>query len=148
MRTVIMHGCKITDTQFTLDRSIFGVDISWNITRLLADAAAGVFGDPEVVLLSQLPPMTPEHEANIDWGSVNELLFAHMVAFEAGKPSPLDIPTLSVIFRVGTKTYRTPVDGNHRISARIMLGMFDFRCFVVPLELEGRYRITVEEVDG
>lgn len=132
----MLRGCALTDTQFTLDRQIWGEEISWNVTRIQRDAAAGVFGPPEVVPMKAMPPMTAEHAENIDWEKVQDLLFAH---------APLDVPVLEVTFDHGCVLHRVPIDGNHRLVARQLLGMLDFRAFVVPVELERLYRITIEE---
>jgi hypothetical protein len=154
VKVINLLGCALTDTQFTLDPAIWGEEVSWNVTRIQRDACEGAFGPPEVVPMSLLPPMTREHSKNIEWERVHRLLLAHASRTGLSKSgvvvgeTPLDIPVLQVLFVHRGDLHRLPIDGNHRITARQFLGMQDFRSFIVPEELEGRYRITMEEVDA
>ncbi len=147
MTTIIMRGARVGDISFTLDKAIWGEEVCWNVTRISADAFAGRFGPPATILISELPPMTPAHEANVDWGKVNQMLFDHTMATTT-HPSPLARPSLMVLHRHRGILQRSPIDGNHRISARRRLQMADFQAFVVPEHLEREYRITTETIDG
>jgi len=134
MPTIILHGCSLSDSVFTTDKAIFGVEICWNITRIQRDADSGMFGPPVSVPMSALPPMSSLHDANVDMDKVAGML--------STKPDVLQNPVLQVLVDVNGTTYRIPVDGNHRILARRMAGYSFFESYVVPIELEGRYRVT------
>ena len=45
--TIVIRGCSIGDDVFSTDPAIFGVEITWNVTRIQRDADAGRFGAPE-----------------------------------------------------------------------------------------------------
>lgn len=145
MRTIIIHGAELGDDSFTTDRAVFGVEVSWNATRIARAAAAGAFGPPERVSMHLMPDLPPAAIANIDWTKVFGQMAAHV---EAPTTSPLAVPVLQVIVQLPSCLCRIPVDGNHRIMARRMLGMQYFESYVVPKELEGNYRITEEIIDG
>lgn len=145
MKTIVIRGAGLGDDAFTTDPAVFGVRISWNATRIARDAAAGAFGAPEKVPMSLMPELPPAAVANIDWLKVFGQMAAHI---DAPSTSPLTVPVLQVLVQLQEQLYRVPVDGNHRIMARRMLGMPYFESYVVPENLESRYRITEEIIDG
>lgn len=136
----IISGCSIGDVVFSTDPAIFGIEVTWNVTRIQRDADAGRFGKPETQPVSVLPPMSSLATANVDWGKV-----AAMVTGYHADParSVLVKPSLQVAVFVGERLYRIPVDGNHRICARRILGMPDFPFYTVPPAVESHYRVTV-----
>lgn len=133
MSLVRMHGCSITDTCFTLDARITGEEICWNVTRLQRDAADGVFGLPWMLEFKQLPPMTDDDRANIDWKKV--AMFAEWSAV-------LIIPVIAIGSSKDPDNIFCFVDGHHRLCARQQRGFPSFGAYVVPAEIERRYRIT------
>jgi hypothetical protein len=142
-----MHGCSLADEEFTLDPEIWGDEISWNITRIQRDAISGILGPPEMISISRLPPMGPQHEANIDRKKVSQMLAAHASCAD-GYLSPLNIPVLQIIFEHHGKLHRIPVDGNHRLYALMQLGLVTFDAYQVSAQTEHRYRITMEQIDA
>lgn len=143
MSTVRIHGASLTDTMFTTDAAIFGVEIMWNVTRIQRDADAGVFGKPETIPMAALPPMSSLANANVDWDKVRGMVRAHDLNPEG---SAINTPALQVMVDMSGTLYRLPVDGNHRICARRIIGYGTFKSYVVPTALEARYRITEEIV--
>lgn len=130
---------KVGDVVFDLDAAYVGFPITWNVTRIQRDALTRAFGELVSVPMANLPPLGPEERARIDWHKVEAMLGAHL-----HKPdeSPLEIPVLQVALRrPDGVTMRIPVDGNHRICARKIAGEADFKCYVVPPELEPLYRV-------
>lgn len=138
-RIHVISGCSINDDVFSTDPAIFGVEITWNVTRIQRDADAGRFGKPETVPVSILPPMSTLANANIDWDKVASMVTAYHVD---PARSPVVKPSLQVGVLIGETLYRIPVDGNHRICARRLLGMPDFSFYMVPPTVEARYRVT------
>ena len=135
----VISGVSIGDTVFTTDPAIFGIDVTWNVTRIQRDADAGKFGKPETVPVSALPPMSSLANANIDWVKVHAMI----QQYNDGVPDAIVLkPSLQVMVPIGKLFYRIPVDGNHRICARRVLGMTDFAFYCVPASLERRYRVT------
>lgn len=145
MTIIRMIGCSLGDDVYTTDAAILGEEITWNVTRIQRDADAGKFGQPTIVAMSALPPMTDSMRKNVDWQKVRGMLGAHQID---PKTSPLGKPALQVMVDVHGTIYRLPIDGNHRICARRMVGYGTFASFVVPIELEGRYRVMEEIVRG
>jgi hypothetical protein len=127
-------GCSITDEVYDLDPSIAGKAIMWNITNIQRDAEAGLFGPPIIRKMSVMPPQEAAHTANIDWPKV--LRFCQM-------PDVLAKPILSL----DCEGARHIVDGNCRLCARQRLGLEFFETYIVPEEMEKRYRVVVL-VDG
>lgn len=135
----VIGGVSIGDDVFTTDPAIYGVDITWNVTRIQRDADAGRLGRPETLPMSALPPMSSLATANVDWDKI-----AGMVAGYRTDPaqSVLRKPSLQVMVTIGETLYRFPVDGNHRICARRLVGLPDFAFYTVPASIEARYRVT------
>lgn len=140
MSVFVIRGCAIGDSVFTTDSAIFGIEVTWNVTRIQRDADAGRFGKPVVAPMSVLPPMSTLAKANVDWDKV-----AGMVQGYRASPhdSVLLKPSLQVMTMIGETLYRIPVDGNHRICARRVLGFPDFAFYAVPAALEASYRVTM-----
>lgn len=139
MSVFVIRGCSINDTVFSTDPAIFGVEITWNVTRIQRDADAGMFGKPVTAPVSILPPMSTLANANVDWDKVAGMVTAYHA--DAAR-SPVVKPALQVSVLIGETLYRIPVDGNHRICARRILGMPDFSFYTVPTMVEARYRVT------
>lgn len=139
MSVFVIRGCSIGDDVFSTDPAIFGVEITWNVTRIQRDADAGRFGPPETQPVSILPPMSSLANANVDWDKV-----AAMVAGYRADPerSILKKPSLQVAVAIRETLYRLPIDGNHRICARRLVGLPDFAFYTVPPGMELRYRVT------
>jgi hypothetical protein len=137
MSLIIMEGCHITDTMFTLDARITGEEICWNVTRLQRDAEHGRFGDPWRIPMANLPPMTDADRSNIDWKKVDMFVEWPMV---------LGIPLIAIGSPKGPDHIFCFVDGHHRLSARQLRGMADFDTWVVPVDIEKQYRITTTKI--
>lgn len=130
---------KLGDATFTTDPDILGAEVTWNVTRIERDARDGAFGKLVSVPMAALPPMSPAMMQHIDWPKVERMLGAHL---HQPNSSPLDIPVLQVAVKLPSGiAMRIPVDGNHRICARRIVGYPDFQCWVVPPELESLYRV-------
>lgn len=140
MRNLVMSGASLTDTVFTTDPAIFGEEICWNVTRIERDAALGTFGPPERIAMSRLPPLPPSAYENLDWTKITSMV----AALRGGNTPALLAPILQVLVQIGQTLYRIPIDGNHRLTAQRLFGLEFFDCFVVPAEIEHRYRATVE----
>lgn len=145
MSIIRIHGAAMTDTMFTTDVAIFGAEISWNVTRIQRDADAGMFGEPTIIAMSQLPPMSSLADANVDWEKVSSMIRAHDLNPAS---SAVSKPALQVMVHARDTLYRIPVDGNHRICARRIIGYPTFSSYVVPEDIERDYRITQETTDG
>ncbi len=130
-------GADLSDTIFDLMCAGWP-EITWNITRIQRDADAGRFGPPIPILMSSLPEMNDGNRANIDWDRARAMI----------DTPAIEIPTLSVIMVRGGVSYRFPVDGNHRLAARMLMKLEDFKTFVVPADMERSYRVTMETIDG
>jgi hypothetical protein len=102
----------------------------WNVTRIRNDAEAGHFGPPIIRKMSVMPPQQAAHTANIDWPKV--LRICQM-------PDVLAKPILCV----DCDGNRHVVDGNHRLAARHRLRMEFFETYIVPSEMEKRYRVVI-----
>lgn len=140
MKTIIIRGASLGDTAFTLQAAGWP-EIDWNVTRIERDAWRGVFGLPQKIAMHTLPAMNDGNRANVDWDKVGQIIM--------GPDEVLDRPLLSVLLtrRGDPHTYRFPVDGNHRLAARMATRLDHFHTFVVPPHLELHYRITMEEAD-
>lgn len=58
----------------------------------------------------------------------------------------IDVPTLAILVRHEGRLHMLPVDGNHRMKAREIMGFKTFSRFVVPEEIECEYRVQFREV--
>lgn len=130
--------------------------VTYNVTRITRDAISGRFGAPHADFVDQLETLKPEDE----WRNLDRAKVYHMVAqhtsgvkvpnhFRPGTTcSILDIPLLAVETRVhGIILARAPVDGNHRLKGRMLLGMKTLARYVVPETMERMYRVTFCECE-
>lgn len=135
MSVVKIFGASIFDVSFELD--VPGLpNIIWNVTRLLEAAKQGKFGPPHLNPITLLPPLDAESWANLDQKKVHGIIAKN-------DPAVIDSPILSVIFEHKGIFHCMIVDGNHRFTARYLLGKQDFLHYEVPPELEGNYRVTL-----
>lgn len=148
-KTILIRGIDADGDQiFELDERILGMPIIWNVSRIVRDAKLGKFGKTQTILMSELPPASPEDNANIDWFKVE--YFARNVD-GARVPGIMTIPVvnLRVPHPVTGLIHQLPIDGNHRLAARAKAGYLTFETWVVPEHLEKNYRVTIEEIaDG
>jgi hypothetical protein len=136
MKTIILTGGSPTDQCFTLTTQ-WGEEITWNITRIAADAEAGKFGAPRYASVADLPPADwsnwgASDRATVDWfktkGNIEEPCIA------IGSPNP-------------NYAMLCFADGQHRATARQELGLAEIGFYLVPWDAQEAYRVTVEEVD-
>lgn len=155
MKTIRIAGARLTDTIFTLEAAGWP-EITWNITQIQRDADLGVFGKhPTRIMMSSVPAMNDGNRANVDWQKVESMARQAPLPLQGqgtfvldkSKVSVIDKPGLSVIMIRDGVRHRFPVDGNHRLAARMMLGLEYFETFVVPPQLERCYRVIIEETD-
>lgn len=138
--TITIIGARFGDDVFTTDECIFGREITWNVTKLRRAAEVGEFGPPDTLSMDVLPPMTEVANANIDWSKVDWMV--RNCADEDGNLRGVLLePSINVAVKIGDTTYRIPVDGNHRICARRVLGHPTWTTWSVPPEAEGRFRV-------
>jgi hypothetical protein len=145
MSIIRISGCSIGDDVYTTSAEILGEEIRWNVTRIQRDADAGKFGEATIVPMAMLPPMTDAMRQNVDWPKVEGMVRTYDLN-PAG--SIINKPALQVMAEIGGQLMRLPIDGNHRICARRLIGHATFACFVVPLEIERRYRVIEEVIRG
>jgi hypothetical protein len=136
----VISGASLTDTVFTTDAAVFGEEICWNVTRIQVDATAGKFGAPERIPMARLPPMPATAYDNLDWDKISGMLAVLKHGQDTAK---LRAPILQVLVTIGQTLYRIPIDGNHRLTALRLFGQDYFECYVVPAEMEHRYRATM-----
>lgn len=162
MQGLIMIGADLSDASFTLE--ISGLpEICWNSTRIERDAFNGRFGPPQETRFDQLYDGGEGFDPwkHLDRGKVQRLIRDAQVRVlrpdweRGGKElgiyvqkiySVIDIPATGISFVVNDTKYLVPVDGNHRMMARLVMGLPTFSRFVVPIELEGEYRVSFLEV--
>lgn len=155
MKTLVMIGAALTDVGFTLDLPGFP-EINWNMTRIEHDAFNGRFGPPEEGRFSNLHDGGPGYDPwkHLDREKVQRLIRdARISVLRPGKSSGemcrynlLDIPTIAVTLIKEDVTHIIPIDGNHRMMARQVMGLETYSRFVVPANLEGEYRVMFMEV--
>lgn len=138
MPLTIISGCSLRDEMFELDERIFGENITWNVTRLKHAALIGVFGKPLKSNICSIADMSDADKANIDWAKVER--FAKL-------PEVFHEPAITVLTTLGNgDTHAIPVDGHHRLCARMNLGLAWYDTFVVPADMEREFRINVMEM--
>jgi hypothetical protein len=133
---VILNGGNLADTVFTLDARFLGEEITWNVTRLQDAADRGEF---------QKITLSMAFVADTDWESGN--VSRDRVDKIKGTPHALALPVI-LIENEPHRPYRFLcfVDGQHRITARQELRLKDFEAYVVPHDVEKRYRIIEQRV--
>jgi hypothetical protein len=133
MTTIILRGGAITDTCFSFDSPDEG-EITWNVTRLQDAADAGQFGAAQTFGMDGLTP--PDYsKGNLD---------PARIAWLKKNPRILDIPAIAIASKEPGRL-RIFCDGQHRMTARYELKLPMFSTYVVPVDVERRFRITVEE---
>jgi hypothetical protein len=108
--------------------------VTWNIVRIREDASSGKFGSAIRLPMDHFRYDLPTgklllHRERVDWIKEHPHILNSPALAIAGK----DDPRLSIICFC---------DGNHRIAARLALGLSSFETFVVPAAIEHEYRIT------
>lgn len=159
-------GASILDVAFALNTPGFP-EIMWNITRIERDAFSGRFGPPRDAVFADLTLTdvngnVVDQWRHLDRAKVRQIIEdAHKpkICVNWEKPYPtddgysgkiamdlIDLPIIAVELIRDEVMHLFPIDGNHRMMAREVMGYKGFRRFVVPYQLEGEYRITMEEV--
>ena len=144
---------KVKLVTFTLDVPGFP-HIVWNISQIEHDAFRGRFGAPEEGVFAELQQWDNPEDY---WRHVEKpkvLNFIRLAHVPAKKPDwetkgatkreyrLIDIPTITLITPRADGVYHAfPVDGNHRMLARIQLRYKTFPRFTVPASLEREYRL-------
>jgi hypothetical protein len=157
MPAFALEGTIVRLVTFTLTHPDFP-EITWNISQIEQDAFRGRFGDVEEIQFSQLAQYSDESDKwrHIDREKVLKFIRLANVPVtrpnwqrsdgEARQMRLIDIPTIAVVLLTGPTTGAAfPIDGNHRMIAREQLGYKSYTRFIVPPELEGEYRIQLQE---
>ena len=133
MKQITIVGIdSITDVVFTLE----AVDppITWNVSRLQRAADAGMFGGPVVIPTRNIPAP--------DWALGG--LSRERVDFLKRNQALLDEPTIAIENPPGAPAaILCFVDGQHRVTARVELGLPYVRSFIVPHDVERQYRVEI-----
>jgi len=118
---------KLTDDCFTLE--VVEPNITWNISRIRRDAESGKFGPPGIFDMRGVP--APNYECgNLDLRKIE--------AFKT-KPAILAIPVIGIGDPRGGVL--CIADGQHRLTSRWELALPDFSMYIVPHEIEKKYRL-------
>jgi hypothetical protein len=133
MTTIILRGANITDTCFSFESPDEG-EVTWNVTRLQDAADAGRFGAAQEFIIESLTP--PDYSKGF--------LDPERIAWLKKNPRILDIPAIAIASKVAGRL-RIFCDGQHRMTARYELKLPTFSTYVVPVDVERRFRITIEE---
>lgn len=124
---LFLSGAEMTDAIFTCERG------SWNVTRALADIAAGKVGD-----LRSIPVDTALAINNtIDTDPAKVTAFTNNFA-------ALNAPGL-LAMRNGLVYV---IDGHHRLRARHRMALPTMQCWVLREHEEPAYRVTGLRQDG
>ena len=132
MTIIQIMGAELADTCFSIETPDEG-EIVWNVSKIQRAADRGDFGPAPNFDMSILP--APRYD----------LGFLDKAKIEAFKRSAeiMARPALAVEAPVPGHI-RCFVDGQHRLTARYELGLRDFSAFVVPIQVERDFRITIE----
>lgn len=128
-----LDGATLADTCFTLDARITGEEITWNVSRLMRDATAGLFGLPVKIPMAAIPPQTDADRANIDWAKID--------VFKTTMQAVLNQPVIGI--GSDHDSILCFVDGSHRLTARQQMGCKFFLTYIVPHHLEKDYRVIM-----
>lgn len=155
MKTLHIMGAGIADTCYELDIPGFE-PITWNVSKLEQAAFRGLFGPPVTVDFSKLPPMTENEWSNLNRRKIDRMI-KHARAIQSipdwtnhgrtiTRMRLIDIPVIATTYMQSDgQFYSAFVDGNHRMTARRMMGLTGAMHFLVPPELEGNYRVEFQE---
>lgn len=129
--TLVVEGADLLDTIYTLETE--DKPITWNVTRLRAAAEAGQFG-PAIAI-----PAKAVGEP--DWSLGN--LSRERVDWIKQHPEVLNEPTIIIESPPGSEfLLRCTVDGQHRGTARLELGLPEIFAYIVPHDVEAAFRVT------
>lgn len=131
MKTIHIHGANLLDNIFTITLST-GEVVSWNVTKLCAAAQAGAFGAPRFMPTADLPPA--------DWSEWGEEDRAKVDSIKS-RPDILDQPAIAIASQDPGYLASCFADGQHRITARQELGLSECPFYLVPLDLERKFRV-------
>ena len=133
MRQITVVGVdSVFDVVFTLET----VDplITWNVTKLQRAADAGMFGAPIKISTRNIPA------PNWALGGLSR----ERVDFIKEDMSLLYRPVIAVGNPPGSRAeILCFVDGQHRVTARLELSLSYVRSFVVPHDVERRFRVEI-----
>ena len=125
-------GARLSDQVFTITL-MTGETVTWNVTKLNAAARAGMFGAVRYAATIDLPPARWDawdatDRATVDWIKTHPEVLEEPAIGIAAPPE--------VDFAISCFA-----DGQHRITARQELGLAEIAFWLVPTELERRFRI-------
>lgn len=136
MKVTVVSNCDPGDMSFDIE--LGGEEITWNVTRLLREAEAGGFGPPALLRTDTLKP-SDWSKGNLDRAKVDAI---------KRSPAALDRPAVLIQNPPGSAyEFACFCDGQHRIAARMELGLADCSAFVVPWDRERDFRITITEAE-
>jgi len=134
MRTLRITGATLLDDGFSLDLGPPEGTVHWNVSKIWRAVRKGVFGFPHRYPI--------EVAGANDWESGN--LERSRVDWIKEHPRVLELPAIAI--EKDELQLLCFCDGNHRIAARVELGLPDFRAWVVPCGVEKDYRAKFEWV--
>lgn len=131
-------------------------EIVWDVGQIERDAFCGRFGPPSEQAFSELAV----HDGPDKWEHASQekvLRFIRLANVPVTRPDwnnngfgklsmkLIDIPTITAIIARPSdgQLCAFPIDGNHRMLAREQLHYKMFSRFLVPVELEGQYRLGI-----
>jgi hypothetical protein len=126
-----VHGADNLDEllSHSFCAGIEGLEVNWNVGRMRGDAEAGAFGPSKEFATSALPIERGAHA--LDQAKVERFKTL---------PEILAMPAMIL----ASPAAHFLCDGIHRVAAICEMGRGHFSAYVVPWEVEARYRITVE----
>ena len=126
---VVIEGA-LTDQLFTIDLHQEG-ETTWNITRMMNDAAQGIIGKIEELPMEWVPPAQYENlsRGKIDAIKKDAFLFNLPVLLLAHADNA-----------PGKPNFKCFADGSHRVTARQEMKMPSFYAFVISDAEERKYR--------
>ena len=131
-------GARLTDQIFTITL-LTGETVTWNVTKLNEAAKAGRFGAVRYAATEDLPP------ANwLEWTAADRAT----VEYIKRDQRVLNEPAIAIASPNPAFALNCFADGQHRITARQELGLPEISFYLVPLELEGQFRIEGLDVLG
>jgi hypothetical protein len=134
MTIIRISGASITDDVFSITLKT-GEEVTWNVTKLQRAAKTGEFGPPRFARTEDLPPARWDGWDATDRAKVDAI---------KRDPAILDAPAIAIASPLPGYAINCMPDGQHRITARQELGLAEISFYLVPLEMERRFRVTVE----